>query len=167
MSLYDVSVPAFIRILSSISNVLDKAEAHATAKKFQPDVLLASRLYPDMLPLTKQVQLACDFAAKGCARLSASDVPSTPDTETSIGELKTRIAKTIDYLKAFKPAQFDGAATRDITFPSGPNATTTLKGQQFLNHFSMPNFYFHAVTAYDILRHNGVEVGKRDFLGTA
>ncbi len=166
MSLHAVAVPTFVQILTSLTKVLDKAEAHATAKKFQPDVLLSSRLYPDMLPLTKQIQLACDFAAKGCARLTASEVPSIPDTETSFAELKTRIAKTIDYVKAFTPAQFDGAETRNVTFPSGPSATTTLTGQQFLNHFSLANFYFHTVTAYDILRHNGVEVGKRDFLGT-
>jgi hypothetical protein len=167
MSFYDASVPAFLQILNSLTAILGKAEAHCKAKNIQPDVLLGARLYPDMLPLTRQVQLVCDFAAKGCARLSHSDVPSTPDTEKSFDALKTRLAKTIDYLKAFKPAQFDGADAREVTFPSGPDKTTTLKGQQFLSHFSLPNFYFHAATAHDILRHNGVEIGKRDFLGVS
>jgi hypothetical protein len=130
-------------------------------------VLLGARLYPDMLPLSKQIQLACDFAAKGCARLTGSDVPSVPDTEKTFEELKQRLAKTIDYVKAYKPAQFDGADARDVTFPAGPDKSITMKGQQFLTGFSLPNFYFHATTAHGILRHNGVEIGKRDFLGVS
>jgi uncharacterized protein len=165
MSFYDASVPAFLQILGSLSNILTKAEAHCKAKNIQPEVLLDARLYPDMLPLSRQIQLMCDFAAKGCARLSHSEVPSTPDTEKSFEELKQRLAKTIDYVKAFKPAQFDGADSREVTFPVGPDKTLTLKGQQFLNNFAFPNFYFHAATAHGILRHNGVEIGKRDFLG--
>ena len=127
-------------------------------------MLLSARLYPDMLPFTRQIQLACDFAGKSCARLAHSDVPTTPDTEKSFDELKQRLARTIDYVKTFKPAQFDGADTRDVTFSVGPT-TMTLKGQQFANGFAFPNFYFHAAIAHGILRHNGVEVGKRDFLG--
>ena len=119
-----------------------------------------------MLPLSRQIQLACDFAAKSCARLTHGEVPSTPDTEKSFDELKQRLARTIDYVKAFKPAQFDGADARDVTFPLGPT-TMTLKGQQFLSHYSLPNFYFHAAIAHGILRHNGVEMGKRDFLGVS
>ena len=165
MSLYDASVPASLQILNSLSAVLDKAQAHAAAKKIQPDVLLGARLFPDMLPLTRQIQLVCDFAAKGCARLTNSEVPSTPDTETTFDELKQRLAKTIDYVKKFKPAQFEGAEDREVSFPAGPGKTMTFKGQQFLSHFSFPNFYFHAATAHGILRHNGVEIGKRDFLG--
>ena len=165
MSLYDASVPAYLQILNSLSAVLDKAEAHAAAKKIQPDVLLGARLFPDMLPLTRQIQLVCDFAAKGCARLTNSEVPSTPDTETTFDELKQRLAKTIDYVKKFKPAQFEGAEDREVSFPAGPGKTMTFKGQQFLSHFSFPNFYFHAATAHGILRQNGVEIGKRDFLG--
>jgi uncharacterized protein len=165
MSLYDASVPAYLQILNSLSAVLDKAQAHAAAKKIQPDVLLGARLFPDMLPLTRQIQLVCDFAAKGCARLTQSEVPSTPDTETTFDELKQRLAKTIDYVKKFKPAQFEGAEDREVSFPAGPGKTMTFKGQQFLSHFSFPNFYFHAATAHGILRHNGVEIGKRDFLG--
>jgi hypothetical protein len=166
MSFHDATVPAFLQILGSLSGLLTKAEAHCAAKNIQPDVLLSARLYPDMLPLSKQIQLASDFAAKGCARATHSDVPSTPDTEKSFDELKQRLAKTIDYVKAFTPAQFEGADAKDVTFPAGgPNNTMTLKGQQFISHFAFPNFYFHAATAHGILRHNGVEIGKRDFLG--
>ena len=167
MSFYDAVVPAYLQMLGSLSGILTKAEAHCSAKNIQPEVLLGSRLFPDMLPLSKQIQLASDFAAKGCARLTHSEVPSTPDTERTFEELKQRLAKTIDYVKSFKPAQFDGADARDVTFPAGPDKTMTVKGQQFLSHFSLPNFYFHAATAHDILRHNGVEIGKRDFLGVS
>jgi len=167
MSFHDASVPGFLQILGSLSGILSKAEAHCKAKNIQPDVLLASRLYPDMLPFSKQIQLASDFSTKACARLTGSDVPNTPDTEKTFEELRQRLAKASDYIKAFKPAQFDGADSRDVTFPAGPEKTMTLKGQQFLSHVAFPNFYFHAVTAHDILRHNGVEIGKRDFLGVS
>jgi uncharacterized protein len=166
MSFYDASVPAFQQILGSFQGILTKAEAHCTAKKIAPEVLLGARLYPDMLPFSKQIQLASDFAAKGCARLTHSEVPSSPDTEKTFEELKQRLAKASDYLKTFKPAQFEGADTKEVTFPVGPN-TMTLTGQQFLNRFTFPNFYFHAATAHGILRHNGVEIGKRDFLGVS
>ena len=165
MSFHDATVPAFLQILGSLSGLLTKAEAHCRAKNIQPEVLLSARLYPDMFPLTRQIQTASDFAAKTCARLTGSEVPSVPDTEKTFEELQQRIAKTVDYVKAFKPAQFEGAEAKDITFPSGPGKTTTLKGQQYLSNFALPNFYFHAVTAHGILRHNGVEIGKRDFLG--
>jgi hypothetical protein len=164
MSFYDATVPAFLQILGSLPGLLSKAEAHCQARNIQPDVLLNARLYPDMLPLSKQIQLVCDFAAKGCARLTHSEVPSTPDTEKTFEELRQRLAKTTDYVKSFKPAQFEGADTKDVTFPVGPS-TMTLKGQQFASGFAFPNFYFHAATAHGILRHNGVEIGKRDFLG--
>jgi hypothetical protein len=167
MSFYDASVPAFLQILGALSGILTKAEAHCTAKNIQPEVLLGARLYPDMLSLSKQVQLACDFAGKGCARLTHSEVPSTPDTEKTFEELRQRLARTSEYLKAFKPAQFEGADTSEVTFPIGPNNSLTLPGQQFLNRFAFPNFYFHAATAHGILRHNGVEIGKRDFLGVS
>jgi hypothetical protein len=165
MSFYDAAVPAYLQILTSLSGLLTKAEAHCKAKNIQPEVLLGARLFPDMLPLSKQIQLASDFAAKGCARLTHSEVPSTPDTEKTFDELKQRLANTVAYVKTFKPAQFEGADARDVTFPAGPNNSLTMKGQQFLNAFSFPNFYFHAATAHGILRHNGVEIGKRDFLG--
>jgi hypothetical protein len=167
MSFYDATVPAFLQILGSLSGLLTKAEAHCKAKNIAPEVLLSARLYPDMLPLSRQIQLVCDFAAKSCARLTHSEVPSIPDTEKTFEELKQRLAKTIDYVKAFKPAQFDGADAKDVTFPVGPSNTLTLKGQQFLSSFTFPNFYFHAATAHGILRHNGVEIGKRDFLGVS
>jgi hypothetical protein len=166
MSFYDASVPAFLQILNSLTKILTKAEAHCTAKNIAPEVLLGARLFPDMLPFSKQIQLVCDFAGKGCARLTHSEVPTTPDTEKTFEELKTRLANTIDYVKAFRPAQFEGADAREVTFPVGPT-TLTLKGQQFLNNFAFPNFYFHAATAHGILRHNGVEIGKRDFLGVS
>ena len=167
MSLYDASVPAFLQILNSLSGILTKAEAHCKAKNIQPEVLLGARLYPDMLPFSKQIQLVCDFAAKGCARLTGSEVIATPDTEKSFEELRQRLAKTADYVKSFKPAQFEGAESRDVSFPAGPDKTMTLKGRQFLGSFSLPNLYFHAATAHGILRHNGVEIGKRDFLGVS
>lgn len=167
MSFHDAVVPAYLQILNSLTGLLSKAEAHCEARKIEPSVLLGARLYPDMLPLTKQVQLVCDHAARGCARLTHSEVPSTPDTEQSFAELKQRLSNTIAYVKSFKPEQFDGADAKDVTFPVGPGRTLTLKGQQFLSAFSFPNFYFHAVTAHGILRHNGVEVGKRDFLGVS
>jgi uncharacterized protein len=167
MSIYEATVPLFSQMLTALAGILNKAEAHCQTKGIQPEVLLSARLYPDMLPFTKQIHLACDFAAKGSARLAQTEVPSIPDTEQSFDELRQRLAKTIDYLKTFKPAQFEGAEARDITFPAGPNTNLTLKGQQFVNRFAMPNFFFHATTAHGILRHNGVEIGKRDFLGIA
>jgi uncharacterized protein len=164
MSFYDAAVPAYLQILGALSGILGKAEAHCKAKNIQEEVLLSARLYPDMFPLARQIQTACDFAAKGCARLTGSEVPNTPDTEKSFADLQARIARTIEYVKSYKPAQFDGADARDVTFPAG-GGNMTMKGQQFLSSFSFPNFYFHAATAHGILRHNGVEIGKRDFLG--
>jgi len=167
MSFYDTTIPAFLQMLNSLTDLLTKAEAHCKAKKIQPEVLLGARLYPDMLPFSRQIQLMSDFAAKGCARLTHSELPSMPDTEKTFDELKQRLAKTIDYLKSFKPAQFEGADEKDVTFPAGPDRILTMKGRQFLSSISFPNFYFHAATAHGILRHNGVEIGKRDFLGMA
>ena len=165
MSFYDAVVPAYLQMLNSLSGLLTKAEAHCAARKIEPGVLIGSRLFPDMLPFGKQIQLVSDFAAKGCARLTHTEVPSMPDTETTFAELKQRLAKTIDFVKSFKPEQFDGADVKDVTFPAGPDRSVTLKGQQFFSSVSLPNFYFHAATAHGILRHNGVEIGKRDFLG--
>ena len=164
MSLYNVSVPGFVRILGALSAILDKAEAHAAAKKIDPAALLTARLFPDMFPFTRQVQNACDFAAKTTARLAGAEAPTYKDTETSFAELRQRIATVLDYIKGFKAEQFAGAETRVIKLPIGGNPME-FTGEVFLVHFAMPNFYFHAVTAYDILRHNGVEIGKRSFLG--
>jgi hypothetical protein len=165
MSFYDSTAPAFLQTLGALSDILRKAEGYATARKIAPEALLTARLYPDMLPLTRQIQIACDFAVKTCARLSGSEVPSTPDTEKTFDDLQQRLATATNYVKDTAPAKFEGAETRDVTFPAGPDKTITLKGQQYLSHFALPNFYFHATTAYDILRHNGVEIGKRDFMG--
>ena len=167
MSFHDTTVPAFLQILGSLNGILTKAEAHCKSKNIQPEVLLGARLYPDMLPFTRQIQLVCDFAAKSCARLTQGEVPTTSDTETSFDALKQRLAKTLDYVKSFKPAQFDGAESRDVSFPAGPKNMRTLKGQQFLSNFALPNFYLHAAIAHGIMRHNGVEIGKRDFLGVS
>ncbi|MCP3459939.1 MULTISPECIES: DUF1993 family protein [unclassified Bradyrhizobium] len=165
MSFYDAVVPAYLQMLNSLTGLLTKAEAHCAARKIEPSVLIGSRLFPDMLPFSKQIQLVSDFAAKGCARLTHTELPSMPDTETTFAELKQRLAKTIDFVKSFKSEQFEGADAKDVTFPAGPDRTVTLKGQQFFSSVSLPNFYFHAATAHGILRHNGVEIGKRDFLG--
>ena len=164
MSLHAVVVPAFLQTLKGLSGVLAKAEAHCEAKKIAPEALLSARLFPDMYPLTRQVQAACDGAAKACARLAGVDVPVYPDEEKSFADLQKRIETVSGYLKGFTEQQFEGAATRDIAVPAG-SRTLNFKGAQFLASFAFPNFYFHATTAYDILRHNGVEVGKRDFLG--
>jgi hypothetical protein len=164
LTMYQASVPPFVHSLTALSAILDKAEAHAAARKIEPGVLLGMRLYPDMLSLTRQVQLASDFAKGGTGRLAGVELPKYPDTEASFAELKARIAKTIDFVKSLKPAQIDGSEGKEISIPIGgqPRAFT---GQSYLLDFALPNFYFHATTAYDILRHAGVEIGKRDFLG--
>ena len=164
LSMYQASVPLFTRMLTNLAAILSKAEAHATARKIDPAVLLGSRLFPDMLPLTRQVQLAADFAKNTTARLAGVEIVKFADEETSLPELQQRIAKTLDYVKGFKPSQIDGSEDREITLPIGGDSWT-FKGQDFLLHFGLPNFYFHVTTAYDILRHSGVEIGKRDFLG--
>jgi hypothetical protein len=164
--MYKASVPVFVQFLTSLSAVLDKAAAYAEAKKVEPSVLLNMRLAPDMFPLVRQVRAATDHAINACARLAGADMPSFSNTETTIPELKDRIAKTIDFLKGLKPAQIDGSEDKaiKITFPSG--ATREFTGQSLLLTNSLPNFYFHCTTAYDILRHCGIELGKRDFMGT-
>jgi hypothetical protein len=164
--MYQVSVPIFVQFLSSLSAVLDKAAAHCETKKIEPSALLNMRLAPDMYPLVRQVRAATDHAINATGRLAGAELPSFPNTESSFAELKERIAKTIDYVKAFKPEQIDGTEDKaiKITFPSG--ATRDFTGQSLLLTNSLPNFYFHCTTAYDILRHAGLEVGKRDFMGT-
>jgi hypothetical protein len=164
--MYKASVPVFVQFLTSLSAVLDKAAAYAEAKKVEPAVLLNTRLAPDMFPLVRQVRAATDHAINACGRLAGADMPSFANAETTIPELKDRIAKTIDFLKSLKPAQIDGSEDKEIkiTFPSG--ATREFTGQSLLLTGSLPNFYFHCTTAYDILRHCGIELGKRDFMGT-
>jgi hypothetical protein len=166
ISMSTIAVPSFEQTLGALAKLLDKAAAHCTAKKIDPAVMLQMRLSPDMFPLVKQVQLTCDFA-KNCVGRLTGEPPKFPDEEKSFDELKARIAKTLDYVKSVKSTDLDASADKDVTFPIGPQQTLTLKGEQFLVHFVLPNFYFHATTAYDILRHNGVEIGKRDFLGRA
>jgi hypothetical protein len=162
--MHSASVPAFTQTLGALSAILDKAATHCAAKKIDPTAMLTARLYPDMLMFVKQVQLACDFAKNGVGRI-VGEQPKFPDEEKTFDELKTRIAKTLDYVKSLKPADVDAGADKDVTFPIGPDKTMTLAGAQYLIHVVLPNFYFHATTAYDILRHNGVEIGKLDFLG--
>lgn len=164
ISMFQASVPVFQRQLGALGKVLDKASAHFAARKVADAVLLQTRLYPDMLPLAKQVQIAADFAKSTPARLSGSDIPKYEDTEASLADLKARIDKTLAYVATFKPAQIDGSEDREITLQIA-GSPMTFKGEAFLLHFAMPNFYFHATTAYAILRHSGVEIGKRDFLG--
>ena len=164
-SMSQASLPVFEINLNALSAILDKAEAFATAKKFDAAVLLQSRLLPDMFNLTRQVQVATDGAKRGSARLAGVEAPSYEDNETTIAQLKERIAKTIAFLKTLDRAKIDASAEREITFPVGGGKMGHMKGDDYLNHFMLPNFYFHCTAAYAILRHCGVDVGKRDFLG--
>jgi len=165
IGMYSASVPVYQRQLGAISNVLDKASAWATAKKVDEAVLGATRLTPDMFPLTRQVQIACRFAEESTSRLAGTEVPQAPEnTEKTLGELRTRIAAVLEHLKGFKPAQLDGSENREIVLSIGGNELK-LTGERYLEHFAMANFYFHCTTAYAILRQCGVEIGKRDFIG--
>ncbi len=165
ISMYDASIPVFIRMLTNCDRILDKAVAHAEAKKIDPGVIVHMRLYPDMFPLARQVQIASDMA-KGCAaRLAGQEPPKYDDTETTFPELKARIAKTIAFLNTFRPEQIDRTEEKDIILTLGPK-TLTFKGLPYLLHFVLPNFYFHITTVYAILRHGGVEIGKMDFVGS-
>ena len=158
------SVVVFDRFLAALATVLTKAEAHCEAKKIKPEVILAARLFPDMFPLTRQVQLACDFAARGTARLAGQEPKGFPDTETTFAELQNRIAAARGYMAGFDADQL--SATREVQFKAGGH-DMTLPGEEFLSFYSLPQFFFHLTTAYDILRHNGVELGKRDYMGVA
>ncbi len=162
--MYSLSVPVFRRSLNTLSAILDKALAHAQARKIDPNVLLAARLYPDMFSLTRQVQLASDFAKGTAARLAGDTPPKYDDVEASFEQLKERIARTIAFLDGVAPERIDGSEERAIQIQI-PDRTLHFTGLDFLAHWALPNFFFHMTTAYDILRHNGVEVGKRDFLG--
>ncbi len=161
--MYDIAIPTFQKQLGALDAILDKADAYATAKKIDIAVLLAARLYPDMFNLTRQVQLATDFAKAAPARLAGLEVPSLPDTETTLPELKARVAKVQTMLAAYKPEQFEGSEAKQLTLKLG-GKDVTLSGREYLLHVALPNFYFHCATAYNILRHNGLEIGKRDFL---
>ncbi|WP_010490277.1 DUF1993 domain-containing protein [Pseudomonas sp. S9] len=164
LSMYQASVPVFIRMLNNLEAILDKASAHAEAEGFDSTVLVNARLAPDMYPLARQVQIATD-AVKGCvARLAGVDVPSYADDEASIAELKARIAKTLAFIQTVKPEQIDGSEDKTINIKL-PSRELSFNGQMFLLHFALPNFYFHISCSYAILRHNGVKIGKMDFLG--
>ncbi len=163
ISMYESTVPFLLRFLRNLDSWLDKAQAHADAKKFDSAVLVRSRLAPDMLDLARQVQIASDNA-KGCvARLTGAEAPKYEDNETTLAELKERIAKTSAYVASFKPEQFEGSETRDILLKF-PSVTFEFKGKDYVLKFVIPNILFHVTTAYGILRHNGVEIGKADFL---
>jgi uncharacterized protein len=161
--MYQTSVPRFANMLKNLSAILDKAQAHAEGRKIDPAVLLSSRLYPDMFPMKRQVQIACDTAKGAVARLAGVEVPKHEDSEETIAELKARIAKTIDFIQTVRPAQIDGSEEKGIHLKLGAREVD-YKGMQYLLGHALPNFYFHVTTAYGILRHNGVELAKRDYL---
>ena len=163
ISMHSASVPVFVRVLNAMLGWLDKAQAHAEARKFSPDNYLGLRFAPDMLPFTKQIQIASDMAKACGARLAGQDVPKWDDNEASLDDLRGRIRKTIDYLQSFPVAQIDGSEAREITIPSRAGELR-FNGEAYLKHYATPNFYFHATTTYALLRNAGVDLGKRDFL---
>ncbi|OIQ91169.1 hypothetical protein GALL_268990 [mine drainage metagenome] len=164
ISMYQTSAPVFVKTLENLAAILDKGAAFAAARKIDPSVLLGYRLAPDMFNLTRQVQIAADHAKRAVARLAGVEAPAYEDNEASFADLKARIDKTIAFIKTLKPGQIDGSEERDITLKVG-GSDKTLKGQTYLLHNALPNFFFHTTTAYAILRHCGVDVGKKDFIG--
>ena len=165
ISMHQASAPRFANTLKNLSAILDKAQAHADAKKLDPKVFTSARLFPDMFPMARQVQAACDAAKGAVARLGGVAIPAHEDTEQTFEELKARIAKTIAFIQTVQPAQIDGSEEREVVLKMR-SGEVKFKGQQYLLGHALPNFYFHVTTAYNILRHNGVEVGKRDYIGT-
>ena len=164
ISMSSACLPVFELMLGNLNHMLDKAQALADAKKYDPVVLLQYRLAPDMLPFTRQILIACDAAKNGVARISGVEAPKFDDTESTLPQLKERIRKTLDYLATVPASALDGTEDKDITFPVGRDKTRTMKAEAYLKHWMLPNFYFHVTTAYAILRHNGVELGKSDYL---
>ena len=164
ISMYSASVPVFKNMLGNLSYFLDKAQALADARKFDPQVLVDYRLAPDMLPFRKQVQIACDASKNGLARLAGMEAPKFEDNEVTLAELKERIRKTLAFLDSVPRSKVDGCDDKDITFPAGRDITRTLKGEAYLLNVALPNLFFHVTTAYAILRHNGVDLGKGDYL---
>jgi len=164
ISMYQASVPRFANILGNLSNILDKAQAQVDAKKLDAATLTTYRLFPDMLPMSKQVQIACDTAKGVVARLAGMEIPVYEDNEKTLADLKARIAKTTAFIQTATPAQIDGSEDKEIVIKRG-DKETRYKGMQFLLGHALPNFYFHVTTTYNILRHNGIEIGKRDYLG--
>lgn len=164
LTMYSASIPVLVRSLNNLSAIIDKAAAHAEAKNIDPEVFITARLAPDMFAFARQVQIASD-TAKGCAaRLAGIDVPNYPDTETSFSELKERIAKTVAFMESVQPEQIDGSEDHTVVLKMR-SGDLTFSGQDYLLGFVLPNVYFHVTTAYDILRHNGVDIGKKDYLG--
>ena len=166
ITMHSASVPVFVRMLSNLSVWLDKAEAHALAKKFEPSVYLELRLAPDMLAFKTQIQIACDAAKFAVARLAGVEAPKFEDNEASLADLRRRARATIEFVQSVTPQQFNGAEERDIVIPRRQESVT-MKGEAYLKFYALPNFYFHLTTTYALLRHNGVELGKSDFLGAA
>ena len=167
LTMHSASVPVFVRMLGNMVHWLDKAEAHAAARKFDSANYLGLRLAPDMLPFVRQIQIACD-GAKGCvARLAGDEVPRWDDKEATVAELKDRVQRTLDFVQGHGPERFEGSETREIVLPTRQGEPLRFDGEAYLKHFVLPNFYFHATTAYALLRHGGVELGKRDYLGAA
>jgi len=165
LSMYSASAPVFSRILGNMLNWLDRAEAHAQARKFDPGNYLGLRLAPDMLPFARQIQIVSD-GAKGCmSRLAGTEIPKWEDNEASLDDLRARIRRTIEHVQSFSAAQIDGSDSRAIVVPMRSGDGLNFSGETFLKHFALPNFFFHATTAYALLRHAGVELGKADFLG--
>ncbi|MEN9543657.1 MAG: hypothetical protein RLZZ598_490 [Pseudomonadota bacterium] len=166
ISMHSASVPIYLKMLSNLSVWLDKAEAHATARKFDPAVYLQLRLAPDMLPFVTQIQIACDTAKFGISRVAGIEAPKFDDKEASLAELKQRIAATADFIRQVPAAQIDGRETATVMLPRRNREPVPFEGESYLKHFALPNFFFHLTMAYAILRHNGVELGKADFLGS-
>lgn len=166
LSMYQASIPVFKQMLGGLSAVLAKAEAHATAKKIEPAALLQARLYPDMFPLLRQVQVACDFAKGVSARLAGVEVPAFEDKEESFADLQARVAKTLAFIDSLTAAQLEGSETRQIVTQAGTPKEKIFTGQSYLLNYGLPHFFFHTTTAYAVLRHSGVEVGKKDYIGT-
>ena len=164
ISIHAASVARFAHMLKNLSVLLDKAEAHCAARKIDPAALTSYRLFPDMLPFTRQVQIACDSAKGAAARLAGVEVPKHEDTEQTFADLRARIAKTLAFIESVPKAQLEGAETREVVVKLR-GEDVKFRGEQYLLNFALPNFYFHVTTAYDMLRHNGVELGKRDFIG--
>jgi hypothetical protein len=165
ISMYSASAPVFTQMLGSLADILGKALAYAEARKIDPAVLLQSRLYPDMLPLLRQVQIACDFAKGVSARLAGVDVPVNEDTEQSFADLCQRIAKTLAVIQGLTPAQFEGSEQREIVLRPGTPKERKMDGQSYLLAYGLPQFFFHVNMAYALLRHNGLEIGKKDYMG--
>lgn len=165
LTLHVVAEPLLTQSLNALSGVLAKAAGHAEAKKIDPAVLLQARLYPDMLPLVRQVQIASDFAKGSVARLAGVELPAWADDETTFDQLQARITRTLDFIASVDAAKFDGAETREIVLRPGTDKEKRFDGQAYLVKYAIPQFLFHVTTAYAILRHNGVEIGKRDFMG--